>query len=191
MQCYCVLFNGKIIIILLTNVSDITILSNLTCSILLDNNVVYFTCTNTKKMHYCSGYDKCINHRKKKYKFQTNYIYYIKYEYTILINQCLDKVMSSFFFIDTSKLLNTIMHAKIINTQFEVGVTSACLHFNNPSQDKPIEDKNANVNNTDVLLSPVPVDLQSSILEESNFKNQFFITRSSFQVNICHSTIYW
>lgn len=91
----------------------------------------------------------------------------------------------------TTKLLNTILHAKIINTQFEVGITLACLGLNNASheKDKSLEDSYININNPDFLLSSISVDLQSSLLEESNFKNQFFITRSSFQVNVRYSTI--
>ncbi|VVC33975.1 Hypothetical protein CINCED_3A024185 [Cinara cedri] len=88
---------------------------------------------------------------------------------------------------NTTKLLNTILHDEIINTQFEFDVTLTCLGLNNPNKDKPLEIKNRNDkdNNTDVALSLDPVALQSSLLEESNFKDQFFITRSSFQI-ICN-----
>lgn len=37
--------------------------------------------------------------------------------------------------------------------------------------------------NPSTMLSIGPLILQSSQLEDSNFKDQFFVTRSSFQVN--------
>lgn len=50
---------------------------------------------------------------------------------------------------------------------------------NSPQKDDKNDDKKSNA-----AMSVGPLHLQSSQLEESNFKDQFFVTRSSFQVNI-------
>lgn len=74
------------------------------------------------------------------------------------------------------------MDAKEENNRFEVyfgltclgGIDSQSQTLLNSEQSKIINDNN----NPDS-----PLYLQSSHLEESNFKDQFFVTRSSFEVN--------
>lgn len=141
-------------------------------------------------------------------------------------------------FLDKKKLLNTILHSKVINTQLEVELVLSCLgvdsgqtlpkslqainrkdcedrddhknrddhkdrdnHKNrddhedrddhkNTHDQKYKDDKNKNdqIYRVDHKVKEVmpssigPLILQFTQLEESNFKNQFFITRSSFQV---------
>lgn len=78
-------------------------------------------------------------------------------------------------FLETSTLLNTVLKHKVINTQFEVDFKLACIdasHLCNYLTQ--IEDKEEEPNDS--------LTLQSSHLEDSNFKNQFFVTRCSFQV---------
>lgn len=71
-----------------------------------------------------------------------------------------------------------ILHAKEINTQLEGKFTLACLDIEYEQKSSKKEDEN---NKT--TLSYFPIILQSSHLEDSDFKHQFFITRSSFQVS--------
>jgi len=105
-------------------------------------------------------------------------------------------------FLDNKKLLNTILHTKVINSQLEVEFVLSCMGIDSSqSPSKPLEDINRkdprnrndhedkdDQNNTDGHedkegSSPiVPKILQYTQLEESNFKTHFFITRSSFQV---------
>lgn len=59
-----------------------------------------------------------------------------------------------------------------------MGLSDGQMLFSSPKIDKIPEEKN-----DEVLLSIDHLILQSSELEESNFKDQFFVTRSSFQVN--------
>lgn len=73
-----------------------------------------------------------------------------------------------------------IFHAKEINAQLEGKFALACLEID-CDQKSP---KNENENN-DTTLSNFPIILQSPHLEDSNFKHNFFITRSSFQVSHC------
>lgn len=125
-----------------------------------------------------------------------------------------------FIFLDKKKLLNTILHSKVINTQLEVELVLSFLgidsgqtlpkslqainrkdhedrddhkdkdNHKNTHDQKYKDDKNKNdqiykVNHKvkEVMPSSIgPLILQFTQLEESNFKNQFFITRSSFQV---------
>jgi len=118
-------------------------------------------------------------------------------------------------FLDNKKLLNTILHSKVINTQLEVEVVLSCLGVNScQTPSKPLQaintkdhknrndhkdrddHKNANdlkheddykdrvdPKDKEMMSSSIgPLILQFTQLEESNFKNQFFVTRSSFQV---------
>jgi len=123
-------------------------------------------------------------------------------------------------FLDKKKLLNTILHSKVINTQLEIELVLSCLgvdsgqtlpkslrainkkdhkdrddHKNRDDHEdrddqKYKDDKNKNdqIYRVDHKVKEVmpssigPLILQFTQLEESNFKNQFFITRSSFQV---------
>lgn len=129
-------------------------------------------------------------------------------------------------FLDKKKLLNTILHSKVINTQLEVELVLSCLgvdsgqtlpkslrainkkdhedrddhknrndhenrddHKNTHDQKyKDNKNKNDQIHRVDHKVKEVmpssigPLILQFTQLEESNFKNQFFITRSSFQV---------
>lgn len=94
--------------------------------------------------------------------------YYMNTNYTV------------FIFLDMVKLLNTILHAKEINTQLEGKLALACLDVDCDQKSPRKEDEN-----NDTTLSNFPLILQSSHLEDSNFKHQFFITRSSFQVSHC------
>jgi len=83
------------------------------------------------------------------------------------------------YFIDTSKLLNTVLKYKIINTQFEVDLKLACIDADD-SESLPNY-----LTQEDKKKQGMPIDsliLQSTHLEDSNFKNQFFVTRCSFQV---------
>lgn len=99
-------------------------------------------------------------------------------------------------FLDSKKLLNTILHSKVINSQLEVEFVLSCMGVDScQSPPKHLEAINRNDHkdkddqeNTDEhkdkeVPSPIfPVILQYTQLEESNFKANFFITRSSFQV---------
>jgi len=127
-------------------------------------------------------------------------------------------------FLDNKKLLNAILHSKVINTQLEVEFILSCmeddscqsppkpLETNNKKKDtdkhkdtnelkdtdehkdtdepkdtneqKEInEQKDTNEHKDKKVSSPIlPLILQYTQLEESNFKSQFFITRGSFQV---------
>jgi hypothetical protein len=66
----------------------------------------------------------------------------------------------------------------------EANFSLACLGFNDSQLFSSSKIKNVSEEkNNDALLSVSQFILQSSELEESNFKEQFFVTRSSFQVN--------
>jgi len=101
--------------------------------------------------------------------------------------------------LDSKKLLNTILHSKVINSQLEVEFVLSCMGVDScQSSSKSLEAINRkdrkNRNNleddqkdTDEYedeeeSSSIPMILQYTQLEESNFKTHFFITRSSFQV---------
>ncbi|XP_060849131.1 uncharacterized protein LOC132928463 [Rhopalosiphum padi] len=120
---------------------------------------------------------------------------------------------------NNKKLLNTILHSKVINTQLEVEVVLSCLGVNScQTPSKPLQaintkdhknrndhkdrddHKNANdlkheddykdrvdPKDKEMMSSSIgPLILQFTQLEESNFKNQFFVTRSSFQIVCRH-----
>lgn len=92
--------------------------------------------------------------------------------------------------LDSKKLLNTILHSKVINSQLEVEFILSGMGADScQSPPKPLEainrkdNKNRNNHEDKEVPSPiVPMILQYTQLEESNFKTHFFITRSSFQV---------
>lgn len=82
------------------------------------------------------------------------------------------------------------MHAQEANTRLEVNFGLTCLGGkddqsntlpNSLQTGKENDDKNKST-----AISIGPLYLQSSQLEESNFKDQFFVTRNSFQVNYKH-----
>lgn len=80
------------------------------------------------------------------------------------------------------------MAAKEVNARLDVNFGLACLggedDQNQTLQNVPqTENKNDDKNNS-TAVSIGPLYLQTSQLEESNFKEQFFVTRSSFQVNL-------
>jgi len=103
-------------------------------------------------------------------------------------------------FIDNKKLLNTILHSKVINSQLEVEFVLSCMdscqsssqpleainrkyHRNRNNQEDEDDQKDTDGHEDKEGSSPiVPKILQYTQLEESNFKTHFFITRSSFQV---------
>jgi len=81
--------------------------------------------------------------------------------------------------------MNTIFEAEVINTQFEENLALTCMDYidnQTPQKSVQSEDKKDDYNDVE-LISLSPLILQPTVLEDSNFKNQFFITRSSFQVN--------
>lgn len=80
-------------------------------------------------------------------------------------------------FLENSKLLKTIFHTQVTNNQLEVDSISTCLGI----VDKK-ESSDQSHSSEENCTSIEPLILQSSLLEDSNFKDQFFITRSSFQV---------
>jgi len=104
-------------------------------------------------------------------------------------------------FLDNKKLLNTILHSKVINSQLEVEFVLSCMgvdscqspsklleatnrkdHRNKNDHEDKDDQKDADRHEDNEGSSPVPKILQFTQLEESNFKTHFFITRSSFQV---------
>jgi len=75
-----------------------------------------------------------------------------------------------------------LLHAKVLNTQFEGDFSLACLGVDDDKvRCKSL--RNGDENNDKNNMSISPLILQFSHLEDSNFKDQFFVTRSSFQVN--------
>lgn len=94
------------------------------------------------------------------------------------------------YFLDTVKLLNTVLQAKTINIQFEVDLALACSSVNDTQTSfKCLQAENKKNERPDsALMSIDSLLLQSTHLEDSNFKNQFFVTKCSFQVNHCHTT---
>ncbi|XP_025191497.1 uncharacterized protein LOC112591790 isoform X1 [Melanaphis sacchari] len=124
---------------------------------------------------------------------------------------------------NNKRLLNTILHSKVINTQLEIEFALSCMEVDDcKTLHKPLQAINRKVhkniddhedrddwkyiddyenrkdqkyrddceNRVDHKVNKImsssigPLILQFSQLEESNFKNQFFVTRSSFQI-IC------
>lgn len=88
-------------------------------------------------------------------------------------------------------MLNTVLQAKTINIQFEVGLALACSSVNNTQTSSmclQAEDKK-NERPDSALMSIDSLLLQSTHLEDSNFKNQFFVTKCSFQVNHCQQLL--
>ncbi|XP_015380201.1 PREDICTED: uncharacterized protein LOC107173951 isoform X2 [Diuraphis noxia] len=108
--------------------------------------------------------------------------------------------------LDSKKLLNTILHSKIINSRLEVEFMLSCteddrcqsppklLEANNGKNHKDTnehkdtgEHKDTDQHRDKKVSSPIlPLILQYTQLEESNFKTQFFITRGSFQIVCDH-----
>lgn len=78
-----------------------------------------------------------------------------------------------------------LLHAKVLNTQLEGDFGLTCLGMHNGEiQYKPLHDDDEDNDKSSLpAMSISPLILQSSQLEDSNFKDQFFVTRSSFQVN--------
>jgi len=71
-----------------------------------------------------------------------------------------------------------VLQSKAINTQFEVKLQLACMDIDD-SQIKAEDKKEVKS-----VMSVGPLTLKSTQLEDSDFKNQFFLSRSSFQVNL-------
>jgi len=120
--------------------------------------------------------------------------------------------------LDNKKLFNTILHAKVINSQLEIEYVLSCLGVDSfQTLHKPLqainrkyhENRNHHENRDDredrdyhkdkdeykdrgVMPSSIgPLILQFTQLEESNFKNQFFVARSSFQVIHLFHVLYY
>lgn len=109
-------------------------------------------------------------------------------------------------FLDTHKLFSTILHSKAINTQLEDQLFLSALEVDScQTSPKPFQANNrkSHINenigdqndrdeqehsdeykNIEVHSSIGPMILQFTLLEDTNFKDQFFVTRSSFQVII-------
>lgn len=82
------------------------------------------------------------------------------------------------------QLLHTALQFKAINTRLEIKLQLACMDIDKSQIE--VEDQKKKVKS---LMSVGPLTLQSTQLEDSDFKNQFFLSRSSFQVNLLCSGI--
>lgn len=88
-------------------------------------------------------------------------------------------------------MLNTVLQAKKINIQFEVDLALACSSVNNTQTSSKCLQAEDIINERpdSALMSIDSLLLQSTHLEDSNFKNQFFVTKCSFQVNYCQQLL--
>lgn len=76
-------------------------------------------------------------------------------------------------------MLNTIARSKKINYDLEADLYLELIDTNEPNGLK-----SPKINDNDDTLSVDSLLIVSSQLEDCNFKAQFFVTRSSFYVNI-------
>lgn len=103
-----------------------------------------------------------------------------------ILNKLID--VKTIFFVDTTELLKTVLNVKTRNTRLEEDFTLACLdiepnydcNHHSPPQSNKIQQV---VHNIDIPSINESLILPYTTLEESNFKSQFFVTRSSFNVS--------
>ncbi|XP_050422987.1 uncharacterized protein LOC126834838 [Adelges cooleyi] len=82
------------------------------------------------------------------------------------------------------KLLNTVAHAKAINFNFEAELLLESLNDKDDRTVEIVDDEHQDDSKEDDGL--LPMTAVSSQLEDSNFKSQYFVSRSSFYIIIEH-----